>query len=114
MDNSNPNVPSRDAAQAKWLASVGFLLAVLLELFPTEMRVMYGPALDAGGISLFLVVKTTCLAIIFAPFLVYVRMNGWQALRCVRTRVTFVGVIVFIRLVQDVPAVLGSLLGRIR
>ena len=50
----------------------------------------------------------------YTPAYIYIAMNGWSALQCVRVRVTVIGVIVSIRLIQDVSAILGMTMSQLR
>ncbi len=110
--------------RASWLVSLSLILAVLIELCPTEVDLMYGPVLSIGqslfgsvpgaaSILLLLGAKAACLTPIVVPLLIYVVLNGRNALRRFTIRVTIIGVIVSIRLIQDVSAILGMILSRL-
>ena len=67
--------------RAKWLVFLSVTLAILIELFPTEIDLMYGPALgmgealfgpvpSAGSILILLAIKAACLALILLPIFI--------------------------------------------
>jgi len=96
-DVLNPDMPLRWT----WLPLVSLILAVLIEVLPTEIDILL--VLRDQGILKLILAKVCCLAIILAPLTVYVSLNGWKGIAFVRGKVWPIGIIVVLRLCMDLP-----------
>jgi hypothetical protein len=113
MSQSNDTCGDREQEHAipkTGLVKASVFLAVFLEVIPFEADIIYSsPVTDS--ILFALVVKATCLIVIFTPLMLYVKQNGWSALRFVRGRVAIVVVIAAINLGHNVLMFGGKALG---
>ena len=105
----NRDQEQEPAIPDSWQATLSVLLAVLLEVLSVEGSLVYGPC--SHSIPLVVIVKMTCITLIFLPLGTYVRQNGLSALKYVRGRVTVVVAIVVINLAHNLWTFGGRALG---
>jgi hypothetical protein len=89
------------AVRGRWLVFASVLLAVFIEIIPTEVDLKLA-AFQCKDLRLFLLVKAGCLAAIFFPLALFVWINGWRGIKGVKARVAVIGVIVVLQLAGDV------------
>jgi hypothetical protein len=88
-------------ARGRELVFTSLILAVLIEVLPTEVD-WTAVALHAqNDIRLFVQAKAICLALILAPLLLYLWINGRHGIKVVKGRIVAIGVIVGVRLAMD-------------
>lgn len=94
--------------RAGWLIFVSVLLAILLEVLPTEVDVLV-TLLQRRDLQRFLAFKSAFLVAILLPLLVYVALNGWRALRVYAVRVGIILAIVVLQLIFNVFMIVDML-----
>jgi hypothetical protein len=102
-DSGVPDKVQRD----DWLVKASVILAVCLEVFPTEADLIcstYATNIVGG-----LVVKTTCLTLILSPLLAFTIRNGLGALRHVWGRVAVIIIIVSVNLAVNYSYLMWNL-----
>jgi hypothetical protein len=82
----------------RFLVFASLLLAIAIEVFPTELDLL-SVAFLSKNLRLAILGKSVCLTIILLPLIVYIGLNGWHGLRAVRQRVFWIMLIVLINLV---------------
>ena len=102
-----------DQIRAAGLVFWSLILAVLIEVFPTEAG-LANICFNIGSLFLSLALKLTCSIIILLPLLIYVALNGRKGLRCARGRIIAIGTIIIVKLVLEAPWVFPMLMGRVR
>ncbi len=87
---------------ARWRALVflSVILAVLIEVLPTQVdfQVM---AARRHDVQSFLTVAAICFTAILAPVVLFVVINGWRGIRAVKWRIVLIGTIVALGLARD-------------
>jgi hypothetical protein len=107
-----PSTSWREAAvRWEWLVSTSLILAVLIEVLPTEADVLF-IALLHKDVSRFLVAKAVCVAVVLAPLVLYVAINGRRGVMAAKRKILVIGVIVVLKLALDVYALTSHLLHR--
>ena len=100
--DSGPGIKARDrwGRECRWPATSSLLLALLLEVFPTEADAIF--LARRNGIIAVFVVKLCCLVAIFAPVFVGIALYGWRAtvVEC-KWRASAAVLIVFVSLSLD-------------
>jgi hypothetical protein len=96
-----PAASGEPAVRGRQLVFASLLLAVFIEVFPTEADLMWS-ALAGRCVSLAVAAKATCLAIILIPLFLYVWINGWRGVKAAKGRIIAIGVIVALKLGVDV------------
>ena len=95
--------------RGRWLVLASLILAVLTEVFPTEVDVLV-VAVRSRDLSPFLITKTICLSLILTPLAVYLWMNGKRGMKAAKGRVIAIGTIVVLRLALDTTALVSYFL----
>ena len=94
--------------KGQWLVFTSLILAILLEVLPTEADILF-VAMRLGNIPLFLAVKAAMLGIILLPLLVFFRLNGYKMHAAVSTRLKIIAAIVIINLIMNSLALIHFL-----
>jgi hypothetical protein len=97
----HPAVSDKYAVRGRWLVFVSLILVILIEVLPTEADLLF-VAWRHKDMSSFLTTKAICLAIILAPLLLYIWINGWRGVVAVKGRFVAITVIVVLKLVFDI------------
>ena len=97
----------KDIEQDNWLAKASVFFAVFFEVVPVEADAVFVSFVN-GRFLFALVVKVTCLTLIFFPLAVYVVRNGLTALSHVRRSVAAVTIVVAVRLMLDFWMIWGN------
>jgi hypothetical protein len=84
-----------------WLVFASLLLAIFIEVFPTETDVLVVGKLSGRGIVYLLAVKAIFLAIIITPLLIYFLINGRRGLQTAKGRITTIGIIIAANIVMN-------------
>ena len=100
--------PEDRAIRGKWLVRMSTLFAICLEVIPIEMDVV-SVLWSMRAVVLVLAVKVTCLTLILLPLVIYIRLNGRTALKCVWGRVVIVVLIVAINLAHNMLMIAGKI-----
>jgi hypothetical protein len=87
-------------AWSRWLVFTSLVLAVLIEVLPTEADVMW-VALRRGDVLLFVAAKAFFLTLILGPLLIYVGMNGRLGVRAAWRRIAVISIIVGVKFAMD-------------
>lgn len=94
------------------LATASLLLAICIEVLPTEADMVWGITAASGAIrdtafslAVLLAVKAVSLPIILGPLVAFVWINGWRGLAAVRRRTAAVGMIVGLKVLMDIVTV---------
>jgi uncharacterized membrane protein YozB (DUF420 family) len=90
---TRPPLPVR----GRWLIFVSLVLAVLIEVLPTEADILVAAYRDSD-ISLFLATKVICLAVILFPLATYVSLNGWRGVKDEKGRIIAIAIIVLLNI----------------
>jgi hypothetical protein len=85
----------------RFLVFVSLLLAIAIEVFPTEADILWTIGFHTKNLLLVFLAKAVCLVIILLPLSVYIGLNGWRGLRVVMGRVYWIFGIILIKLFID-------------
>ncbi len=89
------------AARGLGLVTTSFVLAVLIEVFPTETDMTAVAFFAQRNVPAFLTEKAIFLSIILAPLLLYFWINGWRGVMAAKRRIVAIGIIVVLKLALD-------------
>jgi len=89
-----------DRKYSQWPARASLVLAIAVEVFPTEADLMF--AFRQQDLLVLLAIKFFCLMVILSPLVSGVFYYGWKAIATPRVTVALIVAIVLMRLWSDV------------
>lgn len=97
---NRPRAARERMPHARWLASVSVVLAIITYPYEEDIEYMF------YSVPVILAAMSICVAGAVLPLLLFVAINGRMALRHVRIRLFFVGLILSSRIIWDLFLVL--------